>query len=225
MLRHDQNRVGGLGHNVASLRDIPGHRAACNENRVLDGSTACKVDQFTVSHTERCFEGCRMLHFAADGDVFVGNRCVFFEGACYIERGLDVENGDPDTDRDFSGRNDASGRFVDGNDLITRRIDFRKKTDLGVRILRQQLVHGCDSFFIMRFYGDDDARRFHCFGNGFERIQNCFGMECKNLSVKFQERFAFRAVKDNGIRRLVELGIGRKSCASRTGNAGVFHNK
>lgn len=119
MLRHDQNRIGGLGHNVASLRDVAGHRAAGNENRIFDGRAAGKVDQFTVRDTERCFEGCRMLYFAADGDVFVGNRCVFFEGARHVERGLDVENGNADADRNLSGRHDAAGRFIDGNDFVT----------------------------------------------------------------------------------------------------------
>lgn len=59
-----------------------------------------------------------MSHFAAYRDVFIGNRCVFLDSASHVKRGLYVENGNAYADRNLSGRYDASGRFVDGNDLV-----------------------------------------------------------------------------------------------------------
>ena len=69
--------------------------------------------------------------------------------------------------------------------------------------------------------------------NELESLSTAFDERMRQLENEVMEDIICR-IRINGeitrsadwqVNRLVELGIGRKSCASRTGNAGVFHNK
>ena len=198
------------------------HRSAHNNCIVGNGGVCCFYT-LTNGGSKRHMEHNRVFDLAYYAEEFIGNGFAVI-GVHNVKNGTYVIDNRTDHQRNAPLGDGFSGNFANDNLLVTGGIEISHFVEFNVT--------SCfgDSFFKSSNFG------FVCCLEGyvlfvgaklFSNHVNAFNKVCRSCSdkelISFNKRFALCCVYDEVLRFSVEFYMGRKSCAARTDNTGIFN--
>ena len=137
-----------------------------------------------------------------------------------VDEGFDVVDHHADINRDARGRNQAAGDFIDQIVFIARRIIIAEQMDADFGA-PAGCGGGLDGVFFFGFDADDDVFRADGLGGQLHAFHQRGGLFLHEHGVLVEQRFAFRAVGDEGVGPGGEFDVRGKPTAARADHAGL----
>ena len=145
-------------------------------------------------------------------------RLAFVRGGNVHER-FDIVDDHADIDGNAAGRNQFAGDVVNQIVFVARRIIIAEQLDADVRAFARG-GDGFDGVLLFAFDADDAFVRADGFHGELHSAHQFGGAFFHDDGVLVQERFAFRAVGDDGFSLGVEFDVRGESAAARADDAG-----
>ena len=222
-MRARQNHHAGGGFRdgrVEIVRVRAHHQAAEDEHRIVRGQSAGKFNAFAERRANGHSQRRRRFHRAGNGEHLVRERLAVVGGGDVHKR-LDVVHDHADRDGNAAGRNQFAGDVIDQIVFVARRIIIAQQLHAHIRAFgRRRCTASTACFFLPLTPMTPSRAPTASMASCMPRTSSA-ALSLHDDRVLVQQRFAFRAVGDDGFRLGVELDVRRKTAAARAHHAGL----